>query len=111
MVGWMMSRLVLTPCARATYLFACALTILLVFARHSAAEDWPQFRGPTGDGLSNAKNVPLNWSATDHIVWKQAIPGSVWSSPTLFRGKLYLTTATEVGADQVSLRAICVNAA
>src|SRR4051812_8143473 len=89
----------------------CVLSILCVLANHSAAEDWPQFRGPTGDGISKAKNVPLTWTSQEHIVWKQAIPGSGWSSPVLFCGKLYLTTATELGADQTSLRAVCVNVA
>ena len=60
--------------------------------------DWPQFRGPTGDGVSDATNVPVEWSATDHVAWKQPIPGVGWSSPVLSNGKLYLTTA--VGDDK-----------
>ncbi len=79
----------------------------------SAAEagEWPQFRGPTGQGISHATNVPLHWSATSNVVWKTAIPGRGWSSPVLANGRLYLTTAIG-GADaaSVSLRALCVNA-
>ncbi len=91
----------------ALYTFAT----LLFIATPSSADEWPQFRGPTGDGISAATHVPINWSATEHVVWKQAIPGSGWSSPVLSRGKLYLTTAVEVSADVTSLRALCVDAA
>lgn len=87
------------------------LVILLLAGHATIADEWPQFRGPTGNGISTATNVPLNWNATDHVVWKQPIPGSGWSSPVLSRGKLYLTTATDLGMDAVSLRALCVDAA
>src|SRR5258705_1280418 len=79
----------------------------------SAAEagEWPQFRGPTGQGISYATNVPLHWSATSNVVWKTGIPGRGWSSPVLADGRLYLTTAIG-GSDaaSVSLRALCVDA-
>ena len=87
------------------------LATLLFIATPSSADEWPQFRGPTGDGISTATHVPVNWSATEHVVWKQAIPGKGWSSPVLSRGKLYLTTAVEVSEDVTSLRALCVDAA
>ena len=87
-----------------------ALATLLFVASPSTADEWTQFRGPTGDGISTATHVPVNWTATEHVVWKQEIPGSGWSSPVLSRGKLYLTTATEL-ADANSLRAVCVDAA
>src|SRR4051794_28298022 len=85
--------------------------LIVCVARNSRGEDWSQFRGPDGNGVSAAKNVPVNWSATDHLVWKQPIPGAGWSSPVLMRGKVYLTTATELDAGAVSLRAFCINAA
>ncbi|HVT29505.1 MAG TPA: PQQ-binding-like beta-propeller repeat protein, partial [Lacipirellulaceae bacterium] len=87
----------------------CTFAVLLLTGRFSTAEEWPQFRGPTGDGISTATHVPLKWSATEHVVWKQAIPGSGWSSPVLSGGKLYLTSATETG-ENTSLRALCLDA-
>ena len=87
------------------------LATLLFIATPSTADEWTQFRGPTGDGISTATHVPVNWTATEHVVWKQAIPGKGWSSPVLSHGKLYLTTAEEVSADVTSLRALCVDAA
>lgn len=59
----------------------------------ASAESWPQFRGPSGDGIAPAKNVPLKWGAEENIVWKTAIPGKGWSSPVLVGGKIWLTTA------------------
>ncbi len=88
----------------------CAIVAWLFVCNALLADEWPQFRGPTGDGISTATNVPLHWSATDHVAWKQAIPGSGWSSPVLSRGRLYLTTATEAGKDSSSLRALCLDA-
>ena len=44
------------------------------------AADWPQFRGPLGNGVSTEKNLPIQWSETKNITWKQEIPGKGWSS-------------------------------
>lgn len=87
------------------------VSISFLLSGPAAAEDWPQFRGPTGDGVSASKNVPTEWSATDHVAWKQPIPGAGWSSPVLSNGKLYLTTAVTDDEEQTSLRALCVDAA
>lgn len=77
-----------------------------------SAVDWPQFRGPAGQGISNARNVPLNWSSSSNIVWRTEIPGRGWSSPILWRGRLYLTTAVSAAEkDNPSLRALCLDRA
>lgn len=61
------------------------------------AENWPQFRGPTGQGHSSETNVPLRWSVTNNIVWKTPIPGESWSSPIVWGDRLFVTTATDLG--------------
>ena len=76
---------------RALSIFAIAV----LFCEPLVASEWPQFRGPTGDGVSDATDVPIEWSATEHVAWKQPIPGVGWSSPVLSKGRLYLTTAVE----------------
>ena len=93
-----------------TLSMARPFAVLLLLATCTAA-DWPEFRGPTRDGVSTATDVPVEWSATENVAWKQPIPGSGWSSPVLAGGKLYLTSATGTadGGD-VSLRALCVDA-
>jgi outer membrane protein assembly factor BamB len=80
------------------------------FKSIAAAAEWPEFRGPTADGISTAKNVPTEWSATEHVAWKNAIPGVGWSSPVIANGRIYLTTAIGKDAEPISLRAMCIDA-
>ena len=86
------------------------LLFATLFNTAVAAEDWPEFRGPTGQGHSAARNVPVHWNADSNIVWKTFIPGEGWSSPVVVDGKIYLTTAI-TDSTNTSLRALCVNAA
>ncbi|MCZ6795603.1 MAG: PQQ-binding-like beta-propeller repeat protein [Planctomycetota bacterium] len=67
---------------------------LLAGAPLEAGENWPQFRGPTGDGHSDATGLPLRWSETENVRWKTAIHGRGWSSPVVWGGQIWLTTAT-----------------
>ncbi len=64
----------------------------------SCAENWPQFRGPTCQGISSERNVPTRWSATDGVRWKSPVPGAGWSSPIVWGKRVFVTTATESGA-------------
>src|SRR3954469_17916121 len=67
--------------------------------------EWPEFRGPTGQGISLATNVPIRWSAAESVKWKAAIaPG--WSSPVVSAGHIYLTAAVQNG-NNISLHALC----
>jgi outer membrane protein assembly factor BamB len=74
------------------------------WAARAAAEDWPQFRGPTGQGHSGETGLPVRWTATEGVAWSAAIPGRGWSSPVVKGGRVWLTTALDGGK---SLRAIC----
>jgi outer membrane protein assembly factor BamB len=75
----------------------------------AGAGDWPAFGGQGRDGVSAVRDVPLAWSADTNVAWKQAIPGSGWSSPCLVDGRLYLTMATGTAeAEDVSLRVLCL---
>ena len=74
------------------------------------AQDWPQFRGPDGQGHSSERGLPAEWSETQNIVWKVAVPGRGWSSPVVAAGRVWLTTATAVGRDS-SLRLMSFDAA
>lgn len=77
----------------------------------AAAKDWPQFRGPTGQGVSTATGVPVEWGPDKNVAWKTPIGGKGWSSPVLSGGRLYLTTAVGDPGAGMSLRAVCVDAA
>jgi outer membrane protein assembly factor BamB len=61
------------------------------------AEDWPQFRGPGGQGHSAETGLPVKWSETENIQWKVAIPGQGWSSPSIAGDRIWLTAATDAG--------------
>ena len=82
------------------------ILFLLLLTVSIPAEDWPEFRGPTGQGYSDERGLPLTWSETRNVKWKVAIPGRGWSSPAIQGDRIWLTTATEEGR---SLRAICVD--
>jgi len=63
----------------------------------AAATPWPEFRGPTGDGVSAEKALPVTWSETEGIAWKTPVPGKAWSSPVVRDGTVWMTNATEDG--------------
>lgn len=88
-----------------------ALLVFLISSASLAAEDWPQFRGPTGQGISTATHVPVEWGPTKNVAWKVPIPGKGWSSPVLANEKIYLTTAVGDPGRPVSLRVLCMEAA
>jgi len=80
--------------------------LLLLLCLTTTAQDWPEFRGPSGQGISDEHGLPLVWSETNHVKWKTPIPGRGWSSPAVLGDRIWLTTATDDGK---SLRAICVD--
>jgi outer membrane protein assembly factor BamB len=84
-----------------------AIVLLLAFlsTRSFAADDWPQFRGPLGQGHAAAKELPETWSESENIRWKTPIPGTGWSSPVVAGNQIWLTTAIE---EKQSLRVVCV---
>ena len=87
--------------------------LLLAFSEPAARADWPEFRGPWGDGHvsapgdTNSIGLPLHWSETNNVKWKTEIPYRGWSTPVVMGGQVWLTTATEDGHD---FFAICVDA-
>ena len=76
-------------------LIAVSFTLFLSSAR--AADEWPQFRGPTGQGLSDAKGLPVTWSEAENIKWKTAIPGVGHSSPVVSGNRIWLTSSPDKG--------------
>ncbi len=68
--------------------------------------DWPQFRGPGGQGHSSERDLPLEWSEDKNIIWKVPIPGLGWSSPVIQGDRIWLTTALGKGR---SLRTVSIH--
>ena len=81
--------------------------LLLLSTTGLGAGQWPQFRGPGGQGVSDSAHAPVEWSETSNVAWKVPVPGLGWSSPVVADGRVWLTTATEDDPrkdDAVSLR-------
>ena len=71
-----------------------------------AAENWPQFRGPEGNGHSHARGLPLQWSESRNVVWKTAIHDKGWSSPVIYGNQIWLTSASKEGRE---LFVLCID--
>jgi len=70
---------------------ALAAVALLGPAAAVSADNWPQFRGPRGLGLSAETGLPVKWSATSNVRWKTALPGPGHSSPIVWGDRIFLT--------------------
>lgn len=85
---------------------ACLLAlgcVLLLGSRDAQAENWPGWRGPRGDGTSLETNVPIQWSATENVVWKTPLPGLGHSSPVVWGDRVFLTTALTESHERILL--------
>lgn len=80
------------------------ILLLLLLSVSVLAQDWPEFRGPGGQGHSTERNLPLVWSETKNVKWKAALPGKGWSSPAIQGERIWLTTE-----ENKALRLLCVN--
>ncbi|MBC7856455.1 MAG: PQQ-binding-like beta-propeller repeat protein [Pirellulaceae bacterium] len=75
----------------ASYVF-----VALHFAGHwiaapARAEDWPQWRGPVGTGVSGAKDLPIVWNEQRGILWKVPLPGTGTSTPAIWKDAIFVT--------------------
>ena len=108
---------------------ACAI-LVLVGGCCLADDVWPEWRGPTGQGHSAAKNLPVSWGESKNVAWKLDLKGRGNSTPVIVDGKVWLTTSTDKQSskeeaaqrregstnsmpmrvsDSVSLRVLCVD--
>lgn len=72
------------------------IPLLALVHAATAADSWPQFRGPNGDGVAPGDS-PTKWSSTQGVAWKVQLPGEGWSSPVFHDGKVVVTTSREEG--------------
>jgi outer membrane protein assembly factor BamB len=87
--------------SRCTFLSLVVSLFCLASSLGHAGADWPQWRGPLGDGHSTEK-VPVRWEAAS-VVWKTALPGSGQSSPIVWGDRIFLTAAQDKGAKRLVL--------
>ncbi len=74
-----------------------ATVFLLGFTSIAVADDWPAWRGPTGQGYCFEKDVPLKWSATENVKWKIKLQHPGNSTPIVWKDKIILTMANKGG--------------
>ena len=81
----------------ARLLDACLAVLALALPAVSvlAADQWPQFRGPSGQGVAEDVALPVHWSESEGVKWKTPLPGRGWSSPVIAEGRIWVTTAEE----------------
>src|ERR1700687_175886 len=83
-------------CMRLYSSAALAIVTVLGVGESARTQDWPQWRGPLGQGITSAKNLPPATGSTSlKVLWKTPIPGEGCSSPVVSEGRVYLTTAYE----------------
>jgi outer membrane protein assembly factor BamB len=76
-----------------------SIAAMLIGSTMAFAENWPGFRGPTGQGHSTERNLPLHWGPNSNIVWRAEIPGEGWSSPIVWNDRIFVTSTTENGTN------------
>ena len=79
---------------RQAFLYLASLVLTCAVAH---AGNWPVWRGPTADGISDEKGVPVSWSATENVTWKAPLPGGGNSTPAIWGDKVFVTCASEKG--------------
>src|ERR1043166_5437288 len=70
-------------------LFGCSVAV--------RADDWPAWRGPTGQGYCFEKNLPLKWSEKENVKWKIKLDHPAYSTPIIWKDKIFLTLGTPDG--------------
>ncbi|MCA8990143.1 MAG: PQQ-binding-like beta-propeller repeat protein, partial [Planctomycetaceae bacterium] len=72
---------------------AILLILLCSLTQAFCSDEWPQFRGPEGNGVVRNVTLPLTWSETEHVAWKVPVEGEGFSSPVITDNEIWLTTA------------------
>jgi outer membrane protein assembly factor BamB len=71
---------------------AVAVPLLAAAAGLAAADNWPQWRGPAGDGVSHETGLPTQWSEKENVAWKLSLPGPGGATPVVWGDRLFLTS-------------------
>src|SRR5262245_63878774 len=84
-----------------------AISLISGFNAHAQSRDgasnWPQWRGPQSRGVSEEKNLPVEWGVDKNILWKTALPGRGHSSPIVWNNRIFLRSE-EHTSERQSLR-------
>lgn len=90
----------------APVLTLCALSLCFAQSGGSPDTNWPQWRGPQSQGVSNEKSLPTEWSETKNVLWKTPVPGQGFSQPIIWGKQIFLTTEIEGGPAPADHKAV-----
>ena len=74
--------------------FVAIIAVAGLFVTPLAADNWPQWRGPSGNGIC-AEAVPTKWSRTDNVKWRLPLPGPAGATPAIWGDRIFLTAAVD----------------
>jgi outer membrane protein assembly factor BamB len=69
------------------------VSVLMVTLASAHAENWPMWRGPTGQGTSTEKNLPTRWSTNENVKWRVPLPDRGNSTPVVWKNRIFVTQA------------------
>ncbi|MBP6704678.1 MAG: PQQ-binding-like beta-propeller repeat protein [Vicinamibacteria bacterium] len=73
--------------------FGATTILLAAFPGLATAGNWPQWRGPMANGLSEETGLPTKWTTTENITWKLPLPGLSGSTPIVWGNHIFLNVA------------------
>lgn len=82
--------------------------LLCVSTSIVCAENWPQWRGPHGNGISTEQGIATTWSRTDNVAWRLPLPGPGGATPVVWGDHIFVTTTVGEG-DGADLVLICAS--
>lgn len=94
---------------RSSRRFAIIVVLIALGVNTASAQDWPEFRGPGGQGHSSEQGLPAEWNETKNVVWKTPVAGAGWSSPVVAANRVWLTSSVE--ERDLTLRALAFDVA
>lgn len=77
------------------FILFAGLSLFVTWVSFSYADNWPQWRGPTNNGICKEKGIPTTWGVDKNVAWKLDLPGSGGSTPVVWGDKIFFTSASD----------------
>jgi outer membrane protein assembly factor BamB len=82
------------------------LSVVFLAVVTVSADNWPAWRGPLANGVSNEKGLPTTWSTTENVTWKLPMPSRSGATPIVWNDHIFLNVATAMTSGEVELWAV-----
>lgn len=77
--------------------FVAGISLVCLSRNCALADSWPNWRGPTNDGICTEKNLPFEWSPEKNVAWKFTLPGPAGATPVVWGDRVFLTSIDDSG--------------